>query len=306
MQCKEKSARLVVTMGMPAFMYKTFFGAHTAKNLALNLRRCGVGPVRETFVGGVGSESAGRRWIVAMARLVRLDAFLRAGRRVGRVLAGAGTLAIGAYLANVAFGWARFGKAAHARSLLDDVMPEYDVRLDHRVTIHAPAKLTLETLAQTQLERSPLIQALFRARRILLRGAAPPAVPAGGLFEQLEAIGWRIVAQEHDRELVFGAVTTPWKADPEFIGLDAEEFRRFRAPGYVKIAFSLRVEPRGENAAARTQTRALATDPASRRRFRRYWAFLSPGIEIVRVLLLAQLKGETEARQRAQSRLRAG
>src|SRR5271165_4234842 len=46
-----KSARIVVTMGMPAFVYRTFFGAHSLKSISLNLRLCGVAPVGETLIG---------------------------------------------------------------------------------------------------------------------------------------------------------------------------------------------------------------------------------------------------------------
>ncbi len=49
-----KSARVMVTMGMPALVYRLFFRAHGLKNLRRNvLKLCGVSPVRSTLVGGV-------------------------------------------------------------------------------------------------------------------------------------------------------------------------------------------------------------------------------------------------------------
>jgi putative NADPH-quinone reductase len=49
---KGKSARVVVTMGMPAIAYRLFFGAHGLKNLRRNiLGFCGVGPIRESLIG---------------------------------------------------------------------------------------------------------------------------------------------------------------------------------------------------------------------------------------------------------------
>ena len=45
-----KSARIVVTMGMPAFVYRWIFSAHSLKSLIRNtLRFCGVGPVKSTL-----------------------------------------------------------------------------------------------------------------------------------------------------------------------------------------------------------------------------------------------------------------
>jgi len=49
-----KSARVVVTMGMPAMVYRWYFRAHSVKSLERNiLGFVGVAPVRETLVGMV-------------------------------------------------------------------------------------------------------------------------------------------------------------------------------------------------------------------------------------------------------------
>jgi NAD(P)H dehydrogenase (quinone) len=63
---KGKSARVIVTMGMPGFIYRWWFGAHALKMLKRNiLRFMGVGPVRSTIYGNVeGAGAAGRqRWL---------------------------------------------------------------------------------------------------------------------------------------------------------------------------------------------------------------------------------------------------
>lgn len=49
-----KSARIVVTMGMPAFVYRWIFFAHSLKSLKRNtLWFCGIGPVRSTIIGSI-------------------------------------------------------------------------------------------------------------------------------------------------------------------------------------------------------------------------------------------------------------
>lgn len=49
-----KSARIIVTMGMPAFLYRWFFGAHSVKNLQRNvLSFVGIKPIRTTLIGMV-------------------------------------------------------------------------------------------------------------------------------------------------------------------------------------------------------------------------------------------------------------
>jgi putative NADPH-quinone reductase len=49
-----KSARIVVTMGMPAFVYRWWYRAHSLKSLEQNiLRFSGISPVRSTVIGTV-------------------------------------------------------------------------------------------------------------------------------------------------------------------------------------------------------------------------------------------------------------
>ena len=51
-----KSARVVVTMGMPAFVYRWFCFAHSVKSLQRNiLEFCGIRPTRATLIGRVES-----------------------------------------------------------------------------------------------------------------------------------------------------------------------------------------------------------------------------------------------------------
>lgn len=67
-----KSVRVVVTMGMPAVVYRWYFGAHGLKNLQRNiLKFCGAKPVRTTMIGSVESlsEVKRQRWLAKLARL---------------------------------------------------------------------------------------------------------------------------------------------------------------------------------------------------------------------------------------------
>ena len=67
-----RSARVVVTMGMPAFVYRWFYRAHCLKNLERNvLKFCGIAPVRSSLIGMVeGSDGRRRtRWLVRMRKL---------------------------------------------------------------------------------------------------------------------------------------------------------------------------------------------------------------------------------------------
>ena len=57
-----KSARIIVTMGMPAFAYRWIFFAHSLKSLKRNiLGFCGIAPVRSTIIGSIEGMSEKQR-----------------------------------------------------------------------------------------------------------------------------------------------------------------------------------------------------------------------------------------------------
>jgi putative NADPH-quinone reductase len=57
-----KSARIVITMGMPAFVYRWIFGAHDLKSLKRNtLGFCGIGPIKTTLIGNIEGMSEKQR-----------------------------------------------------------------------------------------------------------------------------------------------------------------------------------------------------------------------------------------------------
>lgn len=116
-------------------------------------------------------------------------------------------------------------------------------------------------------------------------------------FDEVIALGWRQLAETAGRQVVMGAVTQPWRQAVQFHGLPTDEFIAFREPGYAKIAWTIEVEPVGPSSSVfSTETRVATTDPISRERFRRYWAFLSPGILIIRYETLRLVRAEAERR----------
>lgn len=67
-----RSARIIVTMGMPATVYRVWFGGHGVKALKRGiLAFVGFRPIRDTLIGGIESLPAGRRqaWLSSVRRL---------------------------------------------------------------------------------------------------------------------------------------------------------------------------------------------------------------------------------------------
>jgi hypothetical protein len=222
---------------------------------------------------------------------------------MGAAAASAAVAGLG-YAALAGSAWLRFGRASRARTLeehdplLDIFVPRYDVVERHHIAVDAPAAVTLACARTLDATGAWLSRAIFKARELAL-GAESVPPPAGGLVAVMQHIGWRILAEEPDREIVLGAVTRPWEPNPVFRSVPAGEFAGFDEPGYVKIAFTLRADVVGDTASVfRTETRAVATDARARTLFRRYWAMVSPGVALLRVAMLKPIKaaGEGEFR----------
>ncbi|MFW5660622.1 MAG: NAD(P)H-dependent oxidoreductase [Oceanicaulis sp.] len=66
---KGKSARLIVTMGMPGFAYRLFFGSHSVKGLEAGIfKLSGFSPVKDSVFGLVEAGPERRQALLAEAR----------------------------------------------------------------------------------------------------------------------------------------------------------------------------------------------------------------------------------------------
>jgi len=215
--------------------------------------------------------------------------------------------AAGAYGAYAGATYLRYGHAKPARGkardpLLDHFMPIYEVAERHRIFVEAPPEVTLAAATEVDLRRSAIARAIFKGRELFMRSAPDNRKRPQGLLEDVKSLGWGVLREIPDREIVVGAVTRPWEPDVVFRSIPPESFAAFNEPGYVKIAWTLRADPIGSGASiARTETRVVATDAEAREQFRRYWALVSPGIVLIRRVMLLRVKRHAERRARWQS-----
>jgi len=213
------------------------------------------------------------------------------------------------YAASVAATWYRYGRTraptqgngGRPGSLIDRFMPTYEVAERHEIRVDAPVEYTFAAARDMDVNRSPLVRAVFAVRTLPSRLRGEPARQSSApLLGETLALGWRILAETPDREVVVGAVTQPWRAEAKFRGVDPDAFAGFAEPGYAKIVWTLEALPLGPASSRfRTQTRVSTTDPRSRALFRRYWAALSPGIRLIRRESLKLVKGDAERRFQA-------
>jgi hypothetical protein len=224
------------------------------------------------------------------------------------VVRGAVAAAAGLYGGYVAVTYLRFRRESDStrrNPRLDQLMPEYEVRERHSVSVSAEADTALAAAREISFHESPIIRTIFALRALPGRvlGASPAPPVRRPVFDEVIALGWRRLAEISGRQVIMGAVTRPWRQEVHFHGLPAEEFVTFREPGYAKIAWTIEVEPAGPSSSIfSTETRVVTTDPVSRERFRRYWALLSPGILVIRYEVLRLVRAEAERRSVETSR----
>ena len=170
--------------------------------------------------------------------------------------------------------------------LLDRHLPHYDVTETHAVVIDADADLTWQAVRRSDLSRSAVTRVLLDLRSLPNRlyavikkrpseQARPPLT-----LDDMERAGFVLLGERPGHEIVFGTVVQPWKSvtdDEPVPRVAADRFASFDTPGYVKVAFNVRVQPYGSGRTLiTTETRIAATDPTSLRRFARYWLLVGP------------------------------
>ena len=128
-----------------------------------------------------------------------------------------------------------------------------------------------------------------------------PAVVCGLVLAP--ALGWGVLGEVPGRQIVLGAVTQPWQSNVVFRALPPNSYASWDSAGFVKIVVTLAADSLGPNESVfRTETRAVATDAASRAKFRRYWSVFSPGILLIRTQALSLVRREAERRERSGER----
>jgi hypothetical protein len=184
-------------------------------------------------------------------------------------------------------------------SALDHIAPTPRmIELDH-ADVAATPEATWEAVRHVDLARSPLIRALFSIRTLPERlsgatrgGAQPFSARLDDLESSPQHPGFQILADDPPHEVVVGAIGKVWHLDIPFLHVDdAEAFAAFASPGWVKVAWAIRVTPLGDrDARVRFELRVDATDDESWKKFRRYFRLIGPGSHFIRHAVLAELE----------------
>lgn len=179
--------------------------------------------------------------------------------------------------------------------LLDRFVPSPDIRERFEITIQAPAAVAMQVAANFDMQSVPAVRAIFWLREMLLGAKGHSSRTPQGVLEETRNLGWGVLAEKPGRFVICGARCQPWLADVKFSALSSEEFASYSEPGQVKIAWTLEAEEvaRGVTQFAQ-ETRAVATDLDSRKKFLRYWRWARFGIIAMRQLMLPAVRRAAE------------
>ncbi len=175
--------------------------------------------------------------------------------------------------------------------LIDDFLPDYDVCERHQIKVHAPLQEVYAAVRQLDLSEAKLSMLLFRLRG--LRACLRPSSQFN--LDHFLQMGFILLGEKPEEELVLGLVGQFWKPSGELRRLNPENFRSFNERGYAKAVwnFSLSVRP-DQTVLLETETRVKCLDETSRRRFRFYWMMIGGFSGLIRRDVLRAIKRNAE------------
>ena len=187
-----------------------------------------------------------------------------------------------------------------ATHLIDRFMPSWSLRQVDRIPVAASPEATWQAVRAVDLYRTALIRGLFELRTLPDRLAArlrgrryhsAATATIDDIGRSGDGPGFRILDEQPGTEVVVGAIGKFWQPSIPFAAVAPADFAAFSAPGFGKVAWCLRVDPRvGGGAWIGVDVRVSATDAASWRRFERYWLLIGRFSHLIRSIVLADFR----------------
>ena len=178
--------------------------------------------------------------------------------------------------------------------LIDDFLPNFDVRERHRIRVRAPLDKVYSAVQELDLREAKFAMFLFRLRGIPAGKKAPTCFKLDDFLK----MRFILLGERANEEFLLGLVGRFWTPSGELLRLDATDFRDFKEPGFAKAVwnFSLAEQP-DKTVLLETETRVLCLDEGSRRRFRFYWLFVGTFSGLIRKEILQAVKRNAERSQ---------
>ncbi len=185
--------------------------------------------------------------------------------------------------------------------LLDNILPEYQIRAVYSVEIQATREEVYRAILHSPFMDSLIFRVLMRLRelpsKLSGKGEEFFSKEIGPLDDFAEKSKFVILGKKENEDLVFGLIGRFWdviNTDPRDIS-DLDEFNAFNKPGYGKAVMNFYLEPSSENITKlSTETRVYFSDDKYLNRFRIYWFFIGSLSGLIRRNFLKIIKANAE------------
>jgi hypothetical protein len=186
------------------------------------------------------------------------------------------------------------GMGGSPESLLDHLLPRFDVRQVHETWVSAPADVVYSAVMQVTGREVRILMPLEFLRWLpgFLVGRRPFRPDASRPLLTQFTVGVVPLGERPGREVVAGAVGRFWRT----FGNEAApvrtraDFIAFSDPHYAKAAIAFTVFPEREGTRVKAETRVVGTSADARRLFRRYWFMIRPASDAIRRSWLAAIR----------------
>lgn len=177
---------------------------------------------------------------------------------------------------------------------LEDFLPTYEFSERHSLAIAAPPERVDRALRAVTLAEMPVARALYALRGVGRGGDGAKRPLVEGLLQN------GVLLEDAPGEgLVLGLTGQFWKlrgGRPSDAPRSPEEFATYGRADVARAVMDMRVRPQADaRSLLTTETRVHVPDPASRRKFRRYWLFVRRFSGLTRILWLRATKRRAEA-----------
>ena len=187
-------------------------------------------------------------------------------------------------------------------TLLDHFMPVYHFNEIHAISVRANASRVFNAIEDITPAETPLFRLLLGVRSLPGIAAGRNAVrfrDSESIFGWATRVGFVLLAEQADRELVLGWVGQFWKLVGGFSPriTNPQEFLGFDRPDYAKATLNFCLAELSDHTGVRltTETRVYATDPVAYRKFAVYWRLIRGGSALVRREWLKAIRRRAEA-----------
>lgn len=189
--------------------------------------------------------------------------------------------------------------ASESHTLLDELVPAYDVASRHTIWIAADPGRVYQAARHADLGRPWLVRLLMGLRTgpawwaTRFRRHRAPA----DLARHRPSVGpvaFTVLAEAPGQELVLGIMGRFWTLTGGLLAASVTQLREPPPAGLAQGFWNFHVEPCGSGTTLSTETRVRCGDPATRRSFTRYWRLIRLGSGLIRGSLLRHIRQRAE------------